>query len=421
VDSDVPLPLLPAGLTTPRKNMVTIHIPSILDEATAWFLGATIGDGSYRDVKDGTVDFTNQDAEVLARYRETLEKFGLRVCTYSHPSRDATRLYVVSQVFRQWLCLLGLEYSTACHKRVPKLIFHASTKIKAAFLKGLFDTDGSAGTGTCRTCRLVTCSSQLAKEVQLLLLSLGIIASRSKSGPNAYCIGVSGTSLLTFARFVGFTVSYKQQRLQCILEKAAHEPYRTNNDFVPNSRAIVADIANSLKLFYGKSKGIQGKGVWGAGQVRIGHIFDKVRRLNKSLTYRNIETLTQHLNHLNLCIPESLSSVWETNFFYDTIVSVEQTEEEAEMYDLEVDNLHSFVANGFVCHNSQGSEYPVVVLALHTQHYMLLQRNLLYTALTRAKKLAVLIGPQRAIAMAVKKQSDVGRHTRLKERLQGLL
>jgi len=72
-------------------------------------------------------------------------------------------------------------------------------------------------------------------------------------------------------------------------------------------------------------------------------------------------------------------------------------------------------------HKSQGSEYPVVVLALHTQHYMLLQRNLLYTALTRARKLAVLIGPQRAIAMAVKKQSDIHRHTRLKERLQGLI
>ncbi len=72
-------------------------------------------------------------------------------------------------------------------------------------------------------------------------------------------------------------------------------------------------------------------------------------------------------------------------------------------------------------HKSQGSEYPAVVLAIHTQHYMLLQRNLLYTALTRAKKFAVLIGPKRAIAMAVKKQNDIHRHTRLKERLQGLL
>ena len=72
-------------------------------------------------------------------------------------------------------------------------------------------------------------------------------------------------------------------------------------------------------------------------------------------------------------------------------------------------------------HKSQGSEYPAIVLALHTQHYMLLQRNLLYTGLTRARKFACLIGPQRAIAMAVKKQSDIGRHTRLKERLQGLI
>ena len=46
---------------------------------------------------------------------------------------------------------------------------------------------------------------------------------------------------------------------------------------------------------------------------------------------------------------------------------------------------------------------------------------MIYTALTRAKKFAVLIGPMRAIAMAVKKQSDIHRHTRLKERLQGIL
>ncbi len=72
-------------------------------------------------------------------------------------------------------------------------------------------------------------------------------------------------------------------------------------------------------------------------------------------------------------------------------------------------------------HKSQGSEYPAVVLALHTQHFMLLQRNLLYTALTRAKKFAVVVGTPRAVRMAVGKQSDLKRHTRLKERLQGVL
>lgn len=53
-------------------------------------------------------------------------------------------------------------------------------------------------------------------------------------------------------------------------------------------------------------------------------------------------------------------------------------------------------------HKSQGSEYPAVIIPLHTQHYPMLQRNLVYTALTRAKKLAIFIGSKRALAMAVK-------------------
>jgi len=74
-------------------------------------------------------------------------------------------------------------------------------------------------------------------------------------------------------------------------------------------------------------------------------------------------------------------------------------------------------AYALTVHKSQGSEYPAVVLALHTQHYLLLQRNLLYTALTRAKKLAIIIGSKRAIALAVHNQSRQERHTRLQERL----
>ena len=53
-------------------------------------------------------------------------------------------------------------------------------------------------------------------------------------------------------------------------------------------------------------------------------------------------------------------------------------------------------------HKSQGSEYPVVVLPLLTQHYMMLQRNLLYTAITRAQKMVVIVGTRKAMAMAVK-------------------
>jgi exodeoxyribonuclease V alpha subunit len=68
-------------------------------------------------------------------------------------------------------------------------------------------------------------------------------------------------------------------------------------------------------------------------------------------------------------------------------------------------------------HKSQGSEYPVVVLPVVTQHYILLQRNLLYTAITRAKELVVLIGTKKALAIAVRNNKVEARYTRLAARL----
>jgi len=69
-------------------------------------------------------------------------------------------------------------------------------------------------------------------------------------------------------------------------------------------------------------------------------------------------------------------------------------------------------------HKAQGAEYPCVVIPLLTQHYMLLQRNLLYTAVTRAKRLVVLLGDRRAIAIAVKNNRVAERYTGLARRLK---
>jgi exodeoxyribonuclease V alpha subunit len=86
-------------------------------------------------------------------------------------------------------------------------------------------------------------------------------------------------------------------------------------------------------------------------------------------------------------------------------------------------NLLLMVTQGASCssiHKSQGSEYPVVILPLYMQHYVMLSRNLLYTGLTRAKQLAVIVGPSKAIAMAVRQVKDNQRYTLLGERLSGI-
>ncbi|HWU39289.1 MAG TPA: ATP-binding domain-containing protein, partial [Candidatus Acidoferrum sp.] len=68
-------------------------------------------------------------------------------------------------------------------------------------------------------------------------------------------------------------------------------------------------------------------------------------------------------------------------------------------------------------HKSQGSEYPCVILPLHTTHYVMLQRNLLYTAVTRAKRLLILAGTKKALAIAVKNDATIRRRSRLADRL----
>lgn len=86
------------------------------------------------------------------------------------------------------------------------------------------------------------------------------------------------------------------------------------------------------------------------------------------------------------------------------------------VYDfLEADELvHAFCVS---VHKSQGAEYPCVVMPVLTQHYLMLQRNLLYTAVTRAKKIAILVGTRKALHIAIGNNRVTQRHTALDWRL----
>jgi exodeoxyribonuclease V alpha subunit len=82
----------------------------------------------------------------------------------------------------------------------------------------------------------------------------------------------------------------------------------------------------------------------------------------------------------------------------------------------EIDEL--VLAYAMTVHKSQGSEYQVVVLPLHGQHFLMLRRNLLYTAVTRARSLVVVVGSERALRMAVQRNDTRARASRLCQRLQ---
>jgi len=76
------------------------------------------------------------------------------------------------------------------------------------------------------------------------------------------------------------------------------------------------------------------------------------------------------------------------------------------------------LAYAITVHKAQGSEFPCVILPLHTSHYALLQRNLLYTALTRGRKLVVVVGSRRAVGLAIANNRIQARHSGLRQRLR---
>ena len=102
---------------------------------------------------------------------------------------------------------------------------------------------------------------------------------------------------------------------------------------------------------------------------------------------------------------------------YQVTVTFDGREVAYEFYDLD----EIVLAYAVSVHKSQGSEYPVVVIPILAQHYILLQRNLIYTAITRGRNLVVMVGTRNALAMGINAHKTQERYTLLRQRLNGTL
>lgn len=100
----------------------------------------------------------------------------------------------------------------------------------------------------------------------------------------------------------------------------------------------------------------------------------------------------------------------------EVIISFEDRELPYDFTDLD----EIILAYAVSVHKSQGSEYPAVIIPILIQHYMLLQRNLIYTAVTRGKKLVILVGTRKALAIGIRNDKTLKRYTLLEKRLSGL-
>ena len=138
----------------------------------------------------------------------------------------------------------------------------------------------------------------------------------------------------------------------------------------------------------------------GVCEIPLERVSDSGTKYTNSLRERNIECASVR-KHRSLY----------PDFFF--IINFDGREVEYDNTELDEITL----AYATTIHKAQGSEFPIVVIPLLMTHYVMLQRNLIYTGITRAKRICVLVGSTKALGIAVRNQTVDKRNTCLKERL----
>ena len=182
------------------------------------------------------------------------------------------------------------------------------------------------------------------------------------------------------------------------LPKAYNQPLNNIQVLTPMQRSVVG--ANNLNMMLQQALNTSNLGISRGGTTyKLG---DRVMQVRNNYD--------KNVFNGDIGIVEQVSMEDRTLFvrFDDNLVEYEASE---------LDEVT--LAYATTIHKAQGSEYPIVVIPVLMTHFVMLQRNLIYTGITRAKKICVLIGQPKALAYAIRNLTVTKRNTKLKERLRG--
>ena len=251
--------------------------------------------------------------------------------------------YVINDLYlRKYLEFIGFDYVKAQNKKVPKIIMKSSKNIVSAFLRGLFDTDGTVDDKMVSLCSV---SKKLIKEVQVLLLNFGIISrvhiKKTKSDLGiSYILTISGDDVELFNQYIGFGLQRKQDRL----DKLADKNHNTNKDIIPYQTEKVNEIFNMPE-----NKKVSRASYW------------NILNGENNLTYYRLNKLLDDCNSGSE-IYKHFQDLADNHYYFSKVEEI--SEEIRDTYDFHIPKTHSFVSNGFVSHNTFDEVLSMVVVAM---------------------------------------------------------
>jgi DNA mismatch repair protein MutS len=307
-------------------------LPEILDEDLGYLLGLLVGDGTttYKN----SFLLTTADESIFSEFQAII----FRLFGYKVKQNKRISYLVSSKQIRLFLENLGLGYEKSIKKYVPKRILTAPKRIVIAFLQGLFDTDGWVANHQSKVF-YASSSEKLARQIQMILLNLGIVSSLTAKKTNrnpSYKLGIYGEEAIRFHNIVGFRLERKNNR------RLLAPTLRMPNLGIPNFSDILKNIQHRIVATQNKSIALK--------KVKsINSIFYTYLPNGRNISYRKLQELIDYCK-VNNVLCNDLENVNSNKYFYDTVKSIENSE--ADVFDLSVADDHSYIANGFISHNS---------------------------------------------------------------------
>jgi intein/homing endonuclease len=322
---------------------------SELADGLAYLLGLIAGDGGF--TKRGNIVFTTADAELLASADRLAREWWGKGFTRVESSKYSHGLYSVD-IWERLFSEYGFPSSVCSEKDVPRCVLTGPKTACAAFLRGLFDTDGCVEKDRVS---LSAKSERLVRTVQFLLTRFGIISKRRPKfnkavGRTYWHLEIRGRDARLFAERIGFGLTRKRESLSRLVTRKTN----TNRDVVP---ALL--VQHHMLALAGSCRRPQGGG-------------KRPKRLTPSrikqygCTYEAIEELLAEVAGFEDS-PHfvALKAALDRRLYFDVVSSTEGGE--CETFDVHVPDDHSFVSNGIISHNSWILAVYIMLRALFNQ------------------------------------------------------
>jgi replicative DNA helicase Mcm len=334
------------------KHANRIRLPENITPEFARFLGYLTGDGYVRKTTSYEISFTNEDEELLADFGNILSSYSLHSKVKKDRRNGLPTCFAFSSELGSVLEALG-AIKTSFSKHVPQEICKSENSVVKEFIKAYFDCEAHVRHDSIT----VSASKKLLEQVQILLLRFGIICqlhptkSRATNAKNHqlttyHRLVLCGDNARRYASTIGFVSSRKNSRTK-LLEKKSNP----NLDVVPNIGNVLKEIRIMLKISQFDC---------GVSRTTYQHFERGDRNPSRKTLSRIVEAFEQHYENkqmTNKSIAEKISlikTLANSDVFWDKIVSIEKTAPDSRyVYDLQVDNLHNFIANGLIAHNTR--------------------------------------------------------------------